>query len=80
MPRLDWVTTDFVYIRWLGRREEVRHFDRIIIDRSQEQAEWAERVRTYLAQGMTVYGYFNNHWAGHSPGSVQQFRALLEQG
>jgi uncharacterized protein YecE (DUF72 family) len=79
MPRLDWVTTDFVYIRWLGRREDVRHFDRLIIDRSQEQAEWAGRVETYLGQRLTVYGYFNNHWAGHSPASVRQFQEILAE-
>jgi uncharacterized protein YecE (DUF72 family) len=79
MPRIDWVTTNFVYIRWLGRREDVRRFDKVIIDRSQDEAEWAGRVRTYLGQRLTVYGYFNNHWAGHSPASVQGFQALLAQ-
>jgi hypothetical protein len=24
-----------------------------------------------------VYGYFNNHFAGHSPASVRQFEEIL---
>jgi len=79
MPRLTETTAPFVYIRWLGRRESITRVDRIQIDRSAEQARWAEQVRDMLARGLAVYGYFNNHWAGHAPESVRQFRALLEE-
>ena len=24
-----------------------------------------------------IYGYFNNHWAGHSPASVNEFKRRL---
>lgn len=77
MPRLDWITADFTVIRWLGRRKDIERFDRIQIDRSRELDEWAGRVRTFLASGVDVYGFFNNHFAGHSPESVRQFAALL---
>jgi uncharacterized protein YecE (DUF72 family) len=77
MPRLDWITADFTVIRWLGRRKDIETFDKIQIDRSKELAEWAERVRGFLASGIDVYGFFNNHFAGHSPESVRQFATLL---
>jgi uncharacterized protein YecE (DUF72 family) len=77
MPRLDWITADFTVIRWLGRRKDIETFDRIQIDRSKELAEWAAKVRGFLAAGIDVYGFFNNHFAGHSPESVRQFAALL---
>jgi uncharacterized protein YecE (DUF72 family) len=32
----------------------------------------AKRVRT-------VYGYINNHFAGHSPGSARELQRLLRQ-
>jgi uncharacterized protein YecE (DUF72 family) len=77
MPRLDWITADFTVIRWLGRRKDIEQFDRIQIDRSKELAAWAKRVRVFLAAGVDVYGFFNNHFAGHSPESVRQLASLL---
>lgn len=78
MPKLDWITTDFTVIRWLGRRKDIEQFDRIQIDRSQELNQWADRVRGFQKDGIEVYGFFNNHFAGHSPESVRQFARLLE--
>ena len=77
MPKLDWITTDFSVIRWLGRRKDIEQFDRIQIDRSQELDRWAESVRTFIGDGVDVFGFFNNHYAGHSPASVRQFASLL---
>ncbi len=77
MPKLDWTTTDFTVIRWLGRRKDIEQFDRIQIDRSQELETWADRVRKFLDHGIDVFGFFNNHYAGHSPASVRQFAELL---
>jgi uncharacterized protein YecE (DUF72 family) len=77
MPKLDWLTADFTVIRWLGRRKDIDQFDRIQIDRTKELEVWAERVRHFLDQGVDVFGFFNNHYAGHSPESVRQFAAML---
>ena len=77
MPKLDWVTADFTVIRWLGRRKDIETFDRIQIDRSDVLADWAEKVRIFLNSGIDVFGFFNNHFAGHSPESVRQFASLL---
>jgi uncharacterized protein YecE (DUF72 family) len=77
MPKLDWITADFTVIRWLGRRKDIEQFDRIQIDRSKELESWAERVRGFLADGIDVFGFFNNHFAGHSPESVRLFAELL---
>ncbi len=77
MPRLNWVTADFTVIRWLGRRKDIQRFDRIQIDRSEELGRWAAWVREFLDRGIDVFGYFNNHYAGHSPASVRQFAELL---
>ena len=77
MPRLDWITAGFTVIRWLGRRKDINSFDRIQIDRSQVLEKWAERVRRFLDDGVDVYGYFNNHFAGHSPASARQFADML---
>ena len=77
MPKLDWITADFTVIRWLGRRKDIMVFDRIQIDRTQELEAWAKWVLRFLDDGVDVYGFFNNHYAGHSPASVRQFSAML---
>jgi uncharacterized protein YecE (DUF72 family) len=77
MPRREDVTASFVYIRWLGRRVDQQRFDSIQLDRRDEETWWAERVPRFLDRELTVYGYFNNHWAGHAPASAQGFLARL---
>jgi uncharacterized protein YecE (DUF72 family) len=77
MPKLDWITADFAVIRWLGRRQDIQTFDRIQIDRTAVLEKWAERVSRFLDDGVDVYGYFNNHFAGHSPASARQFAEML---
>jgi uncharacterized protein YecE (DUF72 family) len=79
MPRRADITTDFVYIRWLGRRTGLKNFDRTQLDRRDEEKWWAERVQSFLDQGLMVYGYFNNVWAGHAPASARGFLERLGQ-
>jgi uncharacterized protein YecE (DUF72 family) len=77
MPRLDWITADFTVIRWLGRRKDIEVFDRIQIDRGERLNEWAAVVGGFLDRGVDVFGFFNNHFAGHSPASVRHFAELM---
>ena len=77
MPKLYWITADFTVIRWLGRRQDIQAFDRIQIDRTAVLEKWAARVSRFLDEGVDVYGYFNNHFAGHSPASARQFAEML---
>ena len=77
MPKVDWITTDFTVIRWLGRRKDISVFDRIQIDRTEAMQAWAGRVAQFLQDDVDVFGFFNNHYAGHSPESVRQFAAML---
>lgn len=77
MPRLDRVTTDFAYIRLLGKRSAVPDdFSHVRIERDRELALWAERIRGYLAGGVTVFAFANNHYQGHGPATA---RALLSR-
>jgi uncharacterized protein YecE (DUF72 family) len=77
MPRLDWITADFTVIRWLGRRKDIEEFDRIQIDRSESLSSWSQKVQDFMERGFDIYGYFNNHFAGHSPTSVLQFAEMM---
>jgi uncharacterized protein YecE (DUF72 family) len=79
MPKLDEITAPFTYVRWLGRREDIPDTDysHVRINRDNQIVTWAERIAGYLRAGITVYGYFNNHYQGHSPASVRALQARL---
>jgi uncharacterized protein YecE (DUF72 family) len=77
MAKLDVATTDFTYIRWLGDRkgieEKTQHWDRMIVNREREMESWVPAIDKLLERRLRVYAYFNNHYAGHAPGSIALF-------
>jgi uncharacterized protein YecE (DUF72 family) len=79
----DVVTADFVYIRWLGDRQAMEAvtdtWDRLVVDRTQDTMMWVALIRQLLARHLAVYGFYNNHYAGHSPGSLALFYELWKR-
>jgi uncharacterized protein YecE (DUF72 family) len=78
----DVVTADFAYIRWLGDRQAMeattQKWDRLVVDRTQDTRTWVAVVRQLLARELAVYGFYNNHYAGHSPGSIALFSEIWQ--
>jgi uncharacterized protein YecE (DUF72 family) len=76
----DPITADFAYVRWLGDRygiEKVtKTWEKVIVDRAREMRAWIPVVREVLARNRTVFGFFNNHYAGHAPGSIELFERI----
>jgi len=77
LPRVTERTADFLYLRWLGDRREIAKYDRVQIDREDSFRAWEADVMAALGQVREVYGYFNNHWAGHSPASANEMKRRL---
>jgi len=71
-------------IRWLGDRygiEKVtKTWEKVIVDRTREMRAWIPAVREILARNRTVFGFFNNHYAGHAPASIELFEKLWAEG
>ena len=84
MRREGVLTADFAYIRWLGDRKAIEkrttRWDRLIVDRRRDMGRWIPAIRGMLGRGVTVYGYFNNHYAGYAIGSIDLFREMWEGG
>jgi uncharacterized protein YecE (DUF72 family) len=74
IPRLEEATARFAYIRWLGDRREFpaghTHRKR---DRSGDLEWWSALTDRFLAEGMTVFAYANNHYENHSPSTLARF-------
>ncbi len=77
LPRVTEVTADFLYLRWLGGREEIARYDRVVIDRTASFHAWEQDLGRVVPQVREVFGYFNNHWAGHSPASANAMKRRL---
>lgn len=87
LERSDPVTADFSYLRFLGNHkamdEKVAHarergerqgdWSELIEDRSEETRAWVPAIRNLLGRQRDVYVYFNNHYAGFAPGSIDVF-------
>jgi uncharacterized protein YecE (DUF72 family) len=44
-----------------------------------ELEAWASVITDLSARNVDVFGYINNHFAGHSPASARELMALLGQ-
>ncbi|MFN8523415.1 MAG: DUF72 domain-containing protein [Chloroflexota bacterium] len=71
------VTAGFSYFRWLGDRRAIERYDRVQIDRQARDDEWAAIIRGIIDRVERVYGYYNNHYSGHSPESVRAMHRRL---
>src|SRR5690606_16665424 len=71
-------TSDISYICWMGPNRSIVDYSRIQVDRSRELESWSEVLRA-LSKRVMVYGYVNNHYAGHSPASARELQKLLGQ-
>lgn len=70
-------TTDFVYIRWMGPDRDIIDYSRIQVDRTPELEAWAGVLWPLAEMQVKVYGYVNNHFAGHSPESARVLQRML---
>lgn len=77
LNRVQVVTTDFLYLRWLGNRSDIEKYDRVQIDRGADFEDWQTALEKAAPEVENMYGYFNNHWAGHSPASVNELLKRL---
>lgn len=72
-------TADFAYVRWMGEQRRITDFSHVQIDRETESAAWKQALETLASRVQTVYGYFNNQYAGHGPESARAMQQLLGQ-
>jgi uncharacterized protein YecE (DUF72 family) len=87
--RRECVTADFAYFRFLGNHREMdamvekkkaaggRRWEALVQDRSREMGLWAPVVAEVSARADETLVYFNNHYAGHAPSSIDLFLRAL---
>ncbi len=70
------LTSDFVYLRMIGTRE-ITEFKGIQKEMRDEMQKWADALDEKKGSFDQGYVFFNNHFAGFGPESVNEFRRLL---
>jgi uncharacterized protein YecE (DUF72 family) len=80
--KFDPITADWTYIRWLGDRKDIEArtmtWDKPVVDRTAELKSWVDFCYQTMKRGVLVYAYANNHYAGHAPATIEQFRNLWQ--
>jgi uncharacterized protein YecE (DUF72 family) len=71
-----WVTSDFLYARFIGDRALTR-FDRIQRDQRAEMVAMRERFDSEGRLATTVFAFSNNHFMGFGPGTVDTLAEVL---
>lgn len=72
-------TADFAYVRWMGPNRDIVDYSHIQFDRSREIGAWSEVLSPLGERVKMVWGYANNHFAGHSPSTARDLQKLLGQ-
>jgi uncharacterized protein YecE (DUF72 family) len=76
------VTTDFLYLRFIGVHKQFDTHDRERIDMTDRLTWWHEQVRVACDPAnfpapatppATVYAFFNNDYAGYAPATADRF-------
>jgi uncharacterized protein YecE (DUF72 family) len=73
------LTSDEVYLRFIGDHTSIpaETHGEIRADRTQETQRWADRLRAVSSDLQRALVFFNNHYAGFAPESVNLFRELM---
>ncbi len=69
------VTADYVYLRMVGDRE-ITEFHEVQKDKGTEMRAWYKELDEAADSVKGAMVFFNNHYAGFGPGSVNEFRRL----
>lgn len=73
------VTTDFLYVRWIGQHGRFQKHDRERLDPTPRLRQWKSQITGVAAGLRALYGFFNNDFAGYAIGSANRFKKLIGQ-
>jgi uncharacterized protein YecE (DUF72 family) len=81
MPQISELTSDFIYVRWVGDRRRVKGtLGKIEVDRTERINAWAEKLKPFLEEDTEVFGYFSKYYSGHSPSDAKALLGAIGTG
>jgi len=70
-------TAAFAYVRWMGPDRTLTDYSHVQVDRDRELAQWGHALQGLRERVREIFGYFNNHFQGHSPWSARTMQQRL---
>jgi len=70
------LTTDFIYLRFMGKYGEFKKFNRVQKDRSQILELWSKRLLEKLDSVRLALALVSNHFSGFAPETVNDLKKL----
>ena len=71
------LTSNFIYNRMVGEDRAITNFGETQRDTSKEMKQMSEAIKSSMGSVDDAFVFFNNHFAGFGPESVNEFRRLL---
>jgi len=68
------ISTDFVYLRFMGDFNEFQKFDKIRKDKTEILQKWWSNLSVSMDKISSAFVLVSNHFAGFAPESANQFR------
>jgi uncharacterized protein YecE (DUF72 family) len=72
------VTTDFLYLRWVGDHQRFQELNREQLDMTESLKWWRGQIESVADQVQTTWGFFNNDYSGYSIATCNRFKRVLE--
>lgn len=76
LPPAITITSGFLYIRWIGQHGRYTGHSYERVDLSAELGEWWQRLEGRQPELETVFGFFNNDYAGFAPATANKFKQI----
>jgi uncharacterized protein YecE (DUF72 family) len=77
-PRQVISTTDFLYVRWVGKHHRFDHAGREKIDPTESLQWWKGRIEEAAAGAAgTVWGFFNDDYSGFAIAACERFKRMV---
>lgn len=77
VPKEVQLTSEAIFIRFIGKHGQFRRHDREQIDVSSKLNWWREWIQSKIEQVASVYGFFNDDFSGHAPAAANRFKEIL---
>jgi uncharacterized protein YecE (DUF72 family) len=76
LPKEIMITTNFIYIRWIGVNGMYQNHSQERVDKTNELRKWLEAISSISDQVSTIYGFFNNDYSGCAAGAGKRFKLI----
>lgn len=77
LPMDIWKTTDFLYIRWIGKHGSYTPHTHERVEKSSRLVWWWDQIQPSLIDMNAIYGFFNNDYAGFAVGTCKKFMKII---